>query len=39
MTNQYQSGMKNNEISKEDIVIIGGGIAGLSAATFLARAG
>ena len=39
MANQYQNGIKNNGISKEDIVIVGGGIAGLSAAIFLARAG
>lgn len=41
MTNQYQhqNGIKNNGISKEDIAIVGGGIAGLSAAIFLARAG
>ena len=40
MTNQYQTGTSINNISKEeDIVIIGGGIAGLTAATFLARAG
>jgi phytoene dehydrogenase-like protein len=40
MTNQYQTGTSINNISKEeDIIIIGGGIAGLTAATFLARAG
>lgn len=40
MTNQYQTGTRVNNISKEeDIVIIGGGIAGLTAATFLARTG
>jgi phytoene dehydrogenase-like protein len=40
MTNQYQTVTSINNISKEeDIVIIGGGIAGLTAATFLARAG
>jgi phytoene dehydrogenase-like protein len=39
MANQYQNSIKNNGISKEDIVIVGGGIAGLSAAIFLAHAG
>jgi phytoene dehydrogenase-like protein len=40
MTNQYQTATRTNNIgNEEEIVIIGGGIAGLTAATFLARAG
>lgn len=41
MTNQYyQTSMKSNgNPREEDVVIIGGGIAGLTAATFLGRVG
>jgi phytoene dehydrogenase-like protein len=39
MTNQYQSKLSNAEVNEGKIVVIGGGLAGLTAATHFARAG
>ncbi len=39
MTNQYQFGLSDMEINKGKIVVLGGGLAGLTAATLIARAG
>ncbi len=39
MTNQYQFGLSDMEINKGKIVVLEGGLAGLTAATLIARAG
>ena len=39
MTNQYQFELSGIEINKGKIVVLGGGLAGLTAATLIARAG
>ena len=40
MNNQYMVGVKNsNQDIEKDMVMVGGGIAGLTAAIFLARVG
>lgn len=39
MTNQYQFGLSDIEINKGKIVVLGRGLAGLTAATLIARAG
>jgi len=39
MTNQYQFELSGIEINKGKIVVLGGGLAGLTTATLIARAG
>jgi heterodisulfide reductase subunit A-like polyferredoxin len=39
MTNQYQFELSDIEINKGKVVVLGGGLAGLTAATLIARAG